>query len=104
LSTPNAFFRTNYFHHFNGILLNKIPLLHRLKITEAAGAAMLSIPDENFHHVELYAGLERVVRIRKELFRFGIYAATADSNWEKAKFDFKIGVNFYNSFTKKWQY
>lgn len=104
LSTPNAFFRANYFHHFNGILLNKIPLLHRLKITEAAGAAMLSIPDENFHHVELYAGLERVVRIRKELFRFGIYAATADSNWEKAKFDFKIGVNFYNSFTKKWQY
>jgi len=104
LSTPNAFFRANYFHHFNGILLNKIPLLHRLKITEAAGAAMLSIPDEDFHHVELYAGLERVVRIRKELFRFGIYAATADSNWEKAKFDFKIGVNFYNSFTKKWQY
>jgi hypothetical protein len=104
LSTPNAFFRANYFHHFNGIVLNKIPLLHRLKITEAAGAAMLSIPDENFHHVEFYAGLERVVRIRKELFRFGIYAATADSNWEKAKFDFKFGVNFYNSFTKKWQY
>jgi len=104
LSTPNAFFRANYFHHFNGILLNKIPLLHRLKITEAAGAAMLSIPDENFHHVEFYAGIERAVRIRKELFRFGIYAATADSNWERAKFDFKIGVNFYNSFTKKWQY
>jgi hypothetical protein len=104
LSTANAFFRANYFHHFNGLLLNKIPLLHRLKITEAAGAGMLSIPNENFHHVEFYAGLERVVRIRKELFRFGIYAATADSNWEKAKFDFKIGVNFYNSFTKKWQY
>ena len=104
LSTSNAFFRANYFHHFNGILLNKIPLLHRLKITEAAGAAMLSIPDENFHHLEFYAGLERVVRIKKELFRFGIYASTADSNWEKAKFDFKIGVNFYNAFTKKWQY
>lgn len=104
LSTPNAFFRANYFHHFNGILLNKIPVLHRLKITEAAGAAMLSIPDENFYHVEFYAGLERVVRIRKELFRFGIYTSTADSNWEKAKFDFKIGVNFYNAFTKKWQY
>jgi len=104
LSTPNAFFRANYFHHFNGILLNKIPLLHRLKLTEAAGVAALSIPAENFHHAEFYAGIERVVRIRKELFRFGIYASTADSNWEKAKFDFKLGVNFYNSFTKKWQY
>lgn len=104
LSTSNAFFRANYFHHFNGILLNKIPLLHRLKLTEAAGVAMLSIPSEDFHHAEFYAGIERVVRIKKELFRFGIYASTADSNWEKAKFDFKLGVNFYNSFTKKWQY
>jgi hypothetical protein len=49
-------------------------------------------------------GVERVVRIKKELFRFGIYAATADSNWEQARFEFKLGINFYNSFTKKWQY
>jgi len=104
LSTSNAFFRANYFHHFNGILLNKIPLLHRLRLTEAAGVATLSIPAENFHHAEFYVGVERVVRIKKELFRFGIYASTADSNWEQAKFEFKLGVNFYNSFTKKWQY
>jgi hypothetical protein len=104
LSTSSAFFRANYFHHFNGILLNKIPLLHRLRLTEAAGVATLSIPAENFHHAEFYAGIERVVRIKKELFRFGIYAATADSNWEQAKFEFKLGINFYNSFTKKWQY
>jgi hypothetical protein len=104
LSTPDAFFRANYFHHFNGILLNKIPLINRLKLTEAAGAAVLSIPSEDFHHAEFYLGIERIVRIRKELFRFGIYAATADSNWEGARFEFKLGVNFYNSFTKKWQY
>jgi hypothetical protein len=85
-------------------LLNKIPLINRLKLTEAAGAAVLSIPSEDFHHAEFYLGIERIVRIRKELFRFGIYAATADSNWEKARFEFKLGVNFYNSFTKKWQY
>ena len=104
LSTSSAFFRANYFHHFNGILFNKIPLLHRLRLTEAAGVATLSIPAENFHHAEFYAGIERVVRIKRELFRFGIYAATADSNWEQARFEFKLGINFYNSFTKKWQY
>ncbi len=104
LSTSNAFFRANYFHHFNGLLLSKIPLLARLKLTEAIGAAVLSIPNEDFHHAEFYAGIERIVRIRKDLFRFGIYVATADSNWEKAKFEWKLGVNFYNAFTKKWQY
>lgn len=104
LSTPNAFLRANYFHHLNGLLLNKIPLIHRLRITEAMGAGVLSIPDEGFYHLELYAGIERVVRIRNDLFRFGIYAATADNTLEKASFELKFGINFYNSFTKRWQY
>lgn len=104
LSTANAFFRANYFHHFNGLVLSKIPLLARLKLTEAIGAAVLSIPHEDFHHAEFYAGVERIVRIRKDLFRFGLYASTSDNSLENAKFEIKLGVNFYNSFTKRWQY
>lgn len=104
LSTPNAFLRGNYFHHLDGVILNKIPLINRLKITEAIGAAFLSIPDQNFFHAEMYLGLERVVRIRRELFRFGVYGATADGSISNARFEFKIGVNFYNTFTKKWSY
>jgi hypothetical protein len=104
LSTPNAFLRANYFQHFNGILFNKIPFIRRLKLTEAAGAAMLSIPSQQFHQVEFYAGVERVVRIRRELFRFGLYACTADSSWNNARFEWKFGINFYNSYTKRWMY
>lgn len=104
LSTPNAFLRGNYFHHLDGVFLNKIPLINRLKITEAIGAAFLSIPDQNFFHAEMYLGLERVVRIRRELFRFGVYGSTADGSISNARFEFKIGVNFYNTFTKKWSY
>jgi hypothetical protein len=104
LSTPNTFLRGNYFHHLDGVFLNKIPLINRLKITEAIGAAFLSIPDQNFFHAEMYLGLERVVRIRRELFRFGVYGATADGSISNARFEFKIGVNFYNTFTKKWSY
>ncbi len=104
LSTPNPFIRANYFHHLNGILLNKIPLISRLKLTEAVGAGFLSIPDQQFNHAEVYVGLERIVRIRKELFRFGIFGATSDSSIENIRLEFKLGVNFYNSFTKKWSY
>ena len=104
LSTPNAFIRGNYFHHLDGVFLNKIPLINRLKLTEAIGAAFLSIPDQNFFHAEMYFGLERVVRIRRELFRFGVYGATADGSISNARFEFKLGVNFYNTFTKKWSY
>lgn len=104
LSTPNTFLRGNYFHHFNGILLNKIPLIRKLKLTEAAGAAFLSIPDQDFFHTEFYLGLERAIRIREELFRIGIYACTAESTWNKARLEFKLGFNFYDSFHKKWNY
>lgn len=104
LSTPNAFLRANYFHHLNGVFLNKIPLLNRLKITEAIGAAMLTIPDQNFFHTEIYFGLERIVRIRKELFRFGVYGATSDNTLNRARFEIKFGINFYNSFTKRWNF
>jgi hypothetical protein len=104
LSTPNTYLRGNYFHHFNGIVFNKIPLIRRLKLTEAAGVAMLSIPDQNFFHTEFYAGLERVIRIRQEIFRIGVYACTAESSFNKARFEFKLGFNFFDSFHKKWNY
>ncbi len=104
LSTPNTYLRGNYFHHFNGIVLNKIPLIRKLKLTEAAGCAFLSIPSQDFHHAEFYAGIERTFRIREEIFRLGIYACTADSSWNKARIEFKIGLNFFDAFHKKWQY
>lgn len=104
LSTPNAYLRGNYFHHLDGLFLNKIPLINRLKLTEAFGAAFLSIPDQNFYHAEMYVGLERVVRIRRELFRFGIYGASSATSLNRARFEFKFGINFYNTYTKKWSY
>jgi hypothetical protein len=104
LSTPNAYFRGNYFHHFNGILFNKIPLLHKLKLTEAAGAAFLAIPDQNFFHSEFYAGIERVIRIREEIFRLGVYACTIGSTLKASRLEFKLGFNFFDSFHKKWNY
>lgn len=103
-STDQAYFRGNYFHHFNGILLNKIPLLNRLKLTEAAGAGMVVIPESNFRHAEMYIGLERVVRIRRELFRFGVYACSAATSLNKAVFVLKLGVNFFNNYTGRWSY
>ncbi len=103
-STPNAFFKANYFHHFNGLLTNKLPVIHRLKITEAAGAATLIIADQNFYHQELYLGLERVCRIKKQLFRFGLYACTSDNNFGSARLTYKLGISFFNTFSKSWSY
>ena len=104
LNTRNEFFRANFIHHFEGSILNKVPLVRFLKLELAGGASTLLIRDINFAHAEIFAGVERKVMIFKQLFRFGVYGVTSDNTLDKAVFHFKLGVNFYNSYTKKWEY
>ncbi len=104
LSSSSTFFRANYMHHFEGAIMNKVPLVNRLKISLAGGGGILLMDENNFRHVELFGGIERVFRIRKQLFRIGVFAVTADDNLSKARFTYKFGLNFYNPFTRKWDY
>jgi len=104
LNTSNSYFQFNYIHHFNGFVLNKVWLLNRLKLQETVGGSILLIPDAHFAQAELYAGIERQFRIRKQLFKIGIYAVTSDSSFDKSNIQLKVGVNFYNSFYRKWDY
>lgn len=104
LNTANAYFRASYIHHFEGSILNKIPLLNRLKLQLSGGAATMLMPQDNFNHFEMFAGLERVVRIKKQLFRLGFYGITADNSLDKARFSWKFGLSFYNPLDKTWDY
>jgi hypothetical protein len=104
LSTANAFYRANVIHHFNGIVLNKIPLLNRLKWSEVIGMATINIPSQDFYHVEFYAGVEIPFRIRQQLFRFSIMAVTSDSTLDKARYSMKFGINFWDNYRKRWSY
>jgi hypothetical protein len=103
-STPNEYLSVNYVHHFQGTLMNKIPLVNKLKIEIAAGTGALMIPDEEFAHVEIFAGIERVFRIKEQLFRIGAYAVGADNTVDAADITYKFGVSFFNPFTKSWDY
>lgn len=103
LSTSSAFVRGNYIHHFEGIF-DKLPLIGRLKLSVAGGGGFLLMEENHFRHGEFFAGLEKPIRIRRELFRFGIYAVTSDNNFAKADFTIKFGISSYDLFRKKWDY
>jgi len=104
LSTSNNYLQFNFIHHFEGFFLNKVWLLNRLKLEETVGGSFLGIPNAGFAQAELYVGLERKIRIRKQIFKVGVYAVTADNSFDSMKFTYKVGINFYDSFYKKWDY
>ncbi|MBL4862952.1 MAG: carboxypeptidase-like regulatory domain-containing protein [Crocinitomicaceae bacterium] len=104
LNTSNTYLQTNFIHHFNGFFLNKVWLINKLKLEETVGGGLLMIPEANFNQVEFYVGLERMFRIKKQLFKIGFYAVASDNNFDKASIRYKFGVNFYDSFRKKWEY
>lgn len=104
LSTPKPYFMGSIIHHFDGFFLDKVPLLNRLQMELLGGAAILSVPDENLTHAELYAGLGKKFRLFGETVQVALYAVTADNNLEQADITYKIGFNFYHAFSQQWEY
>ena len=104
LNTARSYLQFNYIHHFNGFFLNKIWLINRLKLDETIGGGLISIPSANFVQNEFYLGLERKFRIRKTIFKVGLFAVTKQNNFDGNHLNLKIGLNFYNNFTDKWDY
>ncbi len=104
LSTRNAYLYGNYIHHFEGTIMNKIPLVRYLKLELAGGAGFLLIQDNNFAHVELFAGVERKFRIFRQMVRFGIYGVTSDNTLSKVDATWKFGISIYNDYSRRWDY
>ena len=104
ISTKNEYFQGHYLHRFNGTLMNKIPLLRKLQLESVVGGGILVVRDNNFRHAELFTGLEMPFRIREQLFKIGVYYVGSDSNHSEIDNSIKFGINFFNSFTNKWEY
>lgn len=106
--TRNEYFQANYIHHFEGAILNKVPIINWLRLQLVAGAGTLLIKDIDFAHFEAFGGLERVFNVRlfgeTQPLRLGGYFVTADNTLDNANFRFKVGFDFYDSGSKKWSY
>lgn len=103
-NTTRPYLQAFAIHHFNGAIMNKIPLINKLKLQLVAGTAALFIEEENYAHVEFYAGLERVFKIRKQLFKLSTFYVVRANGAASVSLNFKFGIDFFNSFTNSWSY
>ena len=108
LSTTAAYLQLNYLHRFNGCIMNKIPLIKKMKLLEVAGAGALFINQNNFRHAEVYGGLERPININrwKMRLKIGVYYVSSLNSYSSSKVagSFKFGIDMFNFFTNSWSY
>jgi hypothetical protein len=103
--TFNRFVQLHYIHEFNGSIVNKIPFLKILKLTERVGANFLYAPERrNMFYYEGFVGIDKAIRIGRERWKIGYYFTAGYSNiFEKPRFGFKINFQGYDRYNNVWR-
>ncbi|MBI3133213.1 MAG: carboxypeptidase-like regulatory domain-containing protein [Bacteroidetes bacterium] len=103
-STTGAYVQAFYLHHFNGVLINKIPILNKTKFETIAGVSLLYIDEFNLIHTEFFVGVERKFKLFNQYLKYGFYYSGQFDDLNNSYFKLKIGFDYLNTFTNKWSY
>jgi len=105
LTSVKPFIEAHWIHHFNGALINNIPLIKKTRIALVVGGGALWIQDQNYNHQELFAGIERTFKLgpRRRL-RLGVYGVGAQSTDVGFKGDWKISIDIIDTWKKDWSF
>ena len=105
LVATGFFLEAHHIHHFNGALINNIPLIKKLQLRAVAGAGALWIRQSSYRHEEIFAGVERVFKLgARRRLRLGVYGVLAESNHTGAQTGLKISFDIIDTWKKDWSY
>ncbi len=104
ISTNKPYYRGAVVHHFDGFIMDKIPLINYLQLELIAGAGAITIPSLDFSHAEVYAGVGRKVRLWGETVQFAFYTLSSLNTVDQYDWSWKLGVNFFDAFNGQWMY
>lgn len=96
------FYEGHYLHHFNGAILNKIPLLKKLNLLEVGGGGFLYLPERNLKYFEAFVGVEKILRFWTERFKLGVYVVGSVANQYNNPIQIKIGIEQFNKRRNSW--
>ena len=105
LTTTDLFFEFHHIHHFNGAIINNIPLLRKTRIKTIAGMGALWLPVEQFRYQEVFVGIERVFKVgARRRLRIGTYAVLGDDNNGRANTQFKVSFDLIDLWKRDWSF
>ena len=105
LTTTNLFIEFHHIHHFNGALINNIPLVKKTNVRVVAGGGALWVKENNYRHEEIFAGLERVFKLgARRRLRLGVYGVLSNSNVTKSDATFKISIDIIDTWKRDWSF
>lgn len=105
LVATNWYIEGHFIHHFNGAMINNIPLVKKLKLRTVAGAGFMWIKESNFRHEEVFGGVERVFKLgARRRLKLGFYGVLSQSNFLKPTADWKISVDLIDTWKRDWSY
>jgi len=104
VNTNSPYARGGVIHHFDGFLLDKIPLINRLQMEVIGGAAALALSDTDYGQLELYVGLGKKFKLFRETVQVAVYRVSAIDTNKRWKGGYVIGFNIYDPFNAQWLY
>lgn len=105
ITTAKLHFEFHHIHHFNGAIINNIPLLKKTNIRTVAGGGFMYLQETGFRYQELFAGIERVFKINaRRRMRIGIYGVVGDSNVGRPANEWKISFDLIDTWKRNWSF
>jgi len=101
----DIFLELHHIHHFNGALINNIPLVKKTRVNVVVGGGALWVKESNYYHGEVYAGLERVFKIGpRRRMRLGAYGVFAQSNHTSPATQIKFSIDVIDTWKRDWDF
>lgn len=105
LSATNLFLEAHYIHHFNGAMINNLPLIKKTKIRTVVGAGAMWIKQSNYRYEEVFGGIERVFKLgARRRLRLGIYGVLSQTNHRAPATGYKISFDIIDTWKREWSY
>ena len=95
----------HFFHEFNGLFLNKIPLLKKIQLREVGGGGFLFAQERHLRYAELFVGVERAFESPfnpLDKFKIGVYVVGSAANQFRNPVQLKVGFTTWDKRKNRW--